>query len=973
MAETEIIAGTYELTKKIGSGGAGIVYLGRHIRLDKPVVLKADKRKLTTKPEVLRREVDALKNLSHMYIPQVYDFIQENDTVYTVMDYIEGESLDKPLARGERFPQRQVVEWACELLEALVYLHTRPPHGILHSDIKPANIMVTPQNEIKLIDFNIALALGEDGSVRVGFSRGYASPEHYGLDLTTHGSLTDPNATELTDTGPTQSERPSSVASAQSSSTGSSRNAVLLDVRSDIYSVGATLYHLFSGQRPPADARGIEPLAAPAVSPAVAEIVNRAMRPNPDERYQTAAEMLAAFEHLHENDPRALRLRRQKQLAAALAAALFLAGGATAFAGSRQLRREEEAARVVAEAQATQERIAKETEQAAKTALERVDSARAALKAGDAKRAQELALKALEVSTQYDTSAQYALTDALGVYDLADGYKDDRAVTLSGEVVKQALSPDGRYAAVLAGGKVHVIDAAAGETIAVLPSGASALNDMVFSGGGTLYYAGEDSLRAYDPAEGRELWSAVGAVTSLSLSGDGSVLAAAEAGGEGAALYDAVSGEKKGTVSFGGLRRSGPVNAVFADPQDDVFTLDSSGRYLAVSFANGALKLLDTEDPDGEIVFFEESDYTRFEGGFFDRWFGFVAADGTGSTFYALDMETLELAGSMSVNGEMHLRVDPDGFCLSQNGVLVRLDVSTGKQTELAYTDSGIADIARSAEHTLLRATDGRLLFYDKNAILFDRHEGIACDFAGLAGGRAVLSNRNSPDVRVLRFVTHDDHRLFNYDALYRHDEARVDTSRQTVMLFSYKGFRLYGMDGAVIAEVELPDAEQIYDQQYRREPDGCWLDVIYNDGLTRRYSTLDGSLALETPGEKQNDSLDEEHLTEKFRIVSPLHGSPQVYARESGVLLRELDAEDFMTYATDVEGGIIAQYITAQGEAYGILYNESFEALARLPGLCDVLPDGTLIFDDMRGNLRESRIYSPQELTTLAENNLRR
>ena len=125
----QLIASTYELLEQIGSGGGGIVYLGRHIRLDKTVVLKADKRTLAAAPEVLRREVDALKDLSHTYIPQVYDFVAEGDTVYTVMDYIEGESLDKPLAREERFPQARVIEWACQLLEALIYLHSRQHHA----------------------------------------------------------------------------------------------------------------------------------------------------------------------------------------------------------------------------------------------------------------------------------------------------------------------------------------------------------------------------------------------------------------------------------------------------------------------------------------------------------------------------------------------------------------------------------------------------------------------------------------------------------------------------------------------------------------------------------------------------------------------------------------------------------------------------------------------------------------------------
>lgn len=86
----QIIAGLYEIQEKIGAGGGGIVYLGQHLRLEKQVVLKADRRTLKTGTEALRREVDMLKDLSHTYIPQVYDFVQEDGVVYTVMDFIEG-------------------------------------------------------------------------------------------------------------------------------------------------------------------------------------------------------------------------------------------------------------------------------------------------------------------------------------------------------------------------------------------------------------------------------------------------------------------------------------------------------------------------------------------------------------------------------------------------------------------------------------------------------------------------------------------------------------------------------------------------------------------------------------------------------------------------------------------------------------------------------------------------------------------
>ena len=108
----ELIASTYKIEKELGSGGGGIVYLAYHMRLGKQVVLKADKRKISTSQDLLRREVDVLKDLNHPYIPRVYDFFVEGETVYTVMDYIEGESLDKLLKRGVRFSQPQVIKWA---------------------------------------------------------------------------------------------------------------------------------------------------------------------------------------------------------------------------------------------------------------------------------------------------------------------------------------------------------------------------------------------------------------------------------------------------------------------------------------------------------------------------------------------------------------------------------------------------------------------------------------------------------------------------------------------------------------------------------------------------------------------------------------------------------------------------------------------------------------------------------------------
>src|SRR5699024_8982538 len=99
----------------------------------------------------------------------------------------------------------------------------------------------------------------------------------------------------------------------------------------------------------------------------------------------------------------------------------------------------------------------------------------------------------------------------------------------------------------------------------------------------------------------------------------------------------------------------------------------------------------------------------------------------------------------------------------------------------------------------------------------------------GLAGDFAFAARLDEPALRLLKLEDHLDAQIFSYDADYPHSEARVSSDGQTIMLFRYDRFRLYSADGTVLAEVDIPDAEQVYDQQYRRDEDGSRLEVVYN------------------------------------------------------------------------------------------------------------------------------------------------
>lgn len=262
-----IIDGKYEILKKIGQGGMSVVYLAMDLRLNKQWAVKEIKKKDSTKNDEvvvnsLLAEANLMKRLDHPSLPRIVDIIDNGQTIYVVMDYIEGGSLDKILSEYGAQPQELVIDWAKQLCDALGYLHSQNP-PIIYRDMKPANVMLKPEGNLKVIDFGIAREYKEQNladTVSLG-TKGYAAPEQFG--------------------GKGQT-----------------------DARTDIYCLGVTLYHLVTGQNPCEPPYELYPIRQwnPVLSGGLERIIQKCTQLNPADRYQNCDELMYALEHYEEID-----------------------------------------------------------------------------------------------------------------------------------------------------------------------------------------------------------------------------------------------------------------------------------------------------------------------------------------------------------------------------------------------------------------------------------------------------------------------------------------------------------------------------------------------------------------------------------------------------------------------------------------------------------------------------------------------
>jgi len=286
MEENRVIAGRYEIITEWDRGGMSIVYLARDRKLNKNWAVKEIlKEQAVNGKEVsndLLAEAKLMKNLTHQSLPRIIDIVDQDDTFYIVMDFVEGDNLKSILLREGAQSQERVIRWGIELAAALDYLHKQTP-PIIYRDMKPSNVMLQPDGALKVIDFGIARFYkegGGDDTTHLG-TYGYAAPEQF--------------------------ER----------SDGPSRT----DARTDVYDLGTTLYSLVTGITPETDPY-FKPVPIRTINPSLSagleKIIIKCTQPDPKDRYQSMEELQKALLNYEKLDDEYVSSQRKRLLKAFL-------------------------------------------------------------------------------------------------------------------------------------------------------------------------------------------------------------------------------------------------------------------------------------------------------------------------------------------------------------------------------------------------------------------------------------------------------------------------------------------------------------------------------------------------------------------------------------------------------------------------------------------------------------------------------
>src|SRR6202171_4787994 len=265
----DTVIGNFRIDEPLGEGGMGVVYRGTDLSLDRVVAIKVLNSDLSRSPDLVQRfraEARAQANLNHVNLATLYTFLVHEGRAMMVMEFIQGETIDHMINRRGPIPSQDAVPIFRQALLGIGYAHRS---GVIHRDIKPSNIMLNNQGIVKVMDFGIAKVMGNRGLTRTGAQLGtpfYMSPEVI---------MNNP-----------------------------------VDIRSDIYSLGITLYEMLSAHLPFPGDTDFHILTAhvntpppppsrfyPYIPSGIQNAVLKAIEKNPDHRFQSVEEFGAALEH----------------------------------------------------------------------------------------------------------------------------------------------------------------------------------------------------------------------------------------------------------------------------------------------------------------------------------------------------------------------------------------------------------------------------------------------------------------------------------------------------------------------------------------------------------------------------------------------------------------------------------------------------------------------------------------------------
>jgi tRNA A-37 threonylcarbamoyl transferase component Bud32 len=314
----------YRVGELLGIGGMGTVYKAEHLLMERPVALKVLNRELIDKPatiERFRREVRAAARLTHPNIVAAFDAEQAEEVHFLVMEYVEGVSLARRIAEDGPLTVAQACDYVRQAALGLQHAHEC---GMVHRDIKPQNLMLTPSGQVKILDFGLArfvlesvpagAMLGAEGGASAS-----ASPEGKVKSLTQTGIVMG---------------TPDYIAPEQA------RDSHLADIKADIYSLGCTFYHLLAGHPPFPEGNAVEKVKAhlkqpprplgdlrPDVPPELVRIVEHMMAKDAAQRFQSPADVAAALAPFLTAPPKPPRRKKWLALAAGFCfVAALLAG-----------------------------------------------------------------------------------------------------------------------------------------------------------------------------------------------------------------------------------------------------------------------------------------------------------------------------------------------------------------------------------------------------------------------------------------------------------------------------------------------------------------------------------------------------------------------------------------------------------------------------------------------------------------------